>query len=195
MHLFLHNILYQITLITKYQQMPYYFQPPCRFLFTAHAELQEIGPEMYFSTPNPPQWPCRSACFCTFPLMVADGHWVAFGEFWPLSSLSWVLCAALKLKKEKNRGAQQWEGIRLCSIPSVQSIFPLVHPICLWQQCWRGQVPGFCYVNVATGNCTLCISTFTVFQSRDFAEKGSKTTILWISLPSFLAFCSAYRTS
>lgn len=46
-------ILYQITLITKYQQMPHYFQPLRRFLFITHAELQEIGAEMYFSTPNP----------------------------------------------------------------------------------------------------------------------------------------------
>lgn len=26
--------------------------------------------------PNPPQWRCTSACFCTFPLMAADGYWV-----------------------------------------------------------------------------------------------------------------------
>lgn len=105
-----HSILYQITLITNFQQMPYYFQPLRRFLFITRAELQEIGPEMCFSTSNPLQWRCRSACFCTFPLMEAEAYWVVFRELWPLSSLSWVLCAAHIQKGGKNGGAQQWEG-------------------------------------------------------------------------------------
>lgn len=125
--------LYFMLILLDFVQMPHYFQPPCWFLFTAQAELQEISRAMYFSSANP-SW-VKVQIGMLLYVSFDGGRWPLskFGVLWPVRRLSWVLCLALKLKEEKTRGAQQWEGIRLHSIPSVQSIFPLVHPICPWQ--------------------------------------------------------------
>lgn len=80
--LFPHNILYHITLITKYQQMPYYSLPSWETFLSFSVGFSSLHmPSCSKSAQkctspllNPPRRRCRSVCFCTVPLMVPDGH-------------------------------------------------------------------------------------------------------------------------
>lgn len=141
----------------------------------------------------PPRWRCRPACFCTFPLMVADGRWVVFWELLSLSSLSLVLCAALKVKKGgkiEGPSSGRWAQTLLHTLSTVHTPF---------------SAPHLSLTIMSTGAsswslvCKRChrepyVMHQRLYMPKDSAEKKEdKPAILGICLPPF--FVETCQTS